>query len=761
MRIARPVLAVLALSACGAPPAPAPPAHPTPSAATAPVPAPAPSAPPAKPSPYPATPRRTVTDVYGDTRVADDYRWLEDARDPGVVAWVAAQNQLTRGRLDALPDRPRIRAQIAELMSSKAPNYLDLSVIGRGVIALKRQPPRQQPLLVVFTDPAAAATERVLLDPNVLDPTGKTAIDWFEPTRDGTRVAVSLSSGGSESGDVHVYDVATGAALPDVVPRVHGGTAGGSVAWNAGGTGLWYTRYPHDGERPAADLGFYQQVYFHRLGAPTASDRYVLGKDLPRIAEIQLRTSPDGRTVLAQVANGDGGEFAFYAIDATADDRGETGKRITQLFRFEDKVIAGKFAPDGTLYFVSRQGAPRGQVVRLRRPYRARPPELVVAESDGVIDELEVTGSRLYVAELIGGPSRLRSVRLTAGKPSPPEPIAVPLPIATVSGLRAIGDDVLYELESYSSTPSWYRYAPATGHSAPTALVQPMAFAIDDVEVVRATCASADGTAVPLNILRKRGIALDGSHPALLYGYGGYSISIRPGLRRLSRLWIDQGGVYAEANLRGGNEFGEAWHEAGRLLVKQHVFDDFYACARALVDQGYTRPERLAISGRSNGGLLMGAALTQHPEMYRAVVSGVGIYDSLRFELTPNGVFNVTELGTVQDPAQFRALYGYSPYHHVTDGVAYPAVLLTTGANDPRVDPYNSRKMTARLQAATGSDRPILLRASDDIGHGMGSPLGAVIDEAADSYAFLMHELGMPYVEPPSREPAHAPGAAP
>jgi prolyl oligopeptidase len=374
--------------------------------------------------------------------------------------------------------------------------------------------------------------------------------------------------------------------------------------------------------------------------------------------------------------------------------------------------------------------------------------EVVVAQSDGVIDDLEVTASRLYLTELIGGPSRLRSVRLTAGKPSPPEVIAVPFPIATVHGLNAIGaDDVLYNVESYTATPAWHRYAPGTGRSAPTALVQPMEFAMDDVEVVRETCTSADGTAVPINILHRRGLALDGSHPALLYGYGGYSISLRPGLHRLNRLWIDQGGVYAEANLRGGNEFGETWHEAGRLLRKQHVFDDFYACARALVDKGYTRPERLAINGRSNGGLLMGAALTQHPEMYRAVVSGVGIYDSLRFELTDNGVFNVTELGTVSDPAQLRALYAYSPYHRVRDGVAYPAVLLTTGANDPRVDPYNSRKMTARLQAATSSDRPILLRAADDVGHGMGSPLAAVIDEAADSYAFLMHELAMRYIE--------------
>jgi prolyl oligopeptidase len=246
-----------------------------------------------------------------------------------------------------------------------------------------------------------------------------------------------------------------------------------------------------------------------------------------------------------------------------------------------------------------------------------------------------------------------------------------------------------------------------------------------------------------LNVLRKRGIALDGSHPALLTGYGGYGVNRTPRLRPMNRLWLDQGGVWAEGNLRGGGELGEAWHEAGKLANKQNVFDDFYACAKTLADKGYTKPEHLGIMGGSNGGLLMGAEIVQHPDAYRAVVSLVGIYDMLRVELTPNGAFNVTEFGSVKDEKLFRALYAYSPYHHVKDGVAYPAVLLMTGANDPRVDPYNSRKFAARLQAATSSDRPILLRASADTGHGIGTPLAAEIDEDADIYAFLMNELGV------------------
>jgi prolyl oligopeptidase len=636
------------------------------------------------------------------------------------------------------------------------------------VLALEPHPPKQQAMLVALADPADPASERVVVDPNEMDPAsatgkgGKLAIDFFVASRDGKRVGVSLSQGGSEIGDVHVYDVATGKPLPDVVPRVNGGTAGGSIAWNAEGTGFWYTRYPRAAERPAADLGFYQQIYFHKLGTPTGDDPYVLGKDFPRIAEIQLRASPDGKTILAAVANGDGGEVAFYAIDArgpppggsAAEGRREVidarglppGGSATQLFRFEDKVVDGKFAPDGTLFLISHRGAPRGQILRLPRPYATSKAEVMIAESDGVIDEIAPTASQLYVVELLGGPSRLRRYWLARGKASAPEVVETPFPIASIYAPRPIGsDDLLYLTQSYTTTPGWYHYDAKTKRSTATAMVQPMAFSMDDVEVVRATCTSADGTRVPINILHRRGIALDGSHPALLYGYGGYNVSLSPSLKPLTRMWIEQGGVYAEANLRGGSEFGEAWHDAGRLANKQHVFDDFYACERELVSRGYTKPVHLAISGRSNGGLLMGAALVQHPEMVRAVVSGVGIYDMLRLELTPNGAFNVTEYGTVTEPALFRALYAYSPYHHVVDGVGYPAVLLTTGANDPRVEPYNSRKMTARLQAASSSDRPILLRASDDVGHGIGSPLTAVIDEATDEYAFLMNELGMHY----------------
>src|ERR1044071_1831782 len=305
----------LAVTACGLSTTPtAPPRNASP---PEPVAAPAPPATPAAPavaSPYPVAERHPVTDRYGEVEVVDDYRWLEDAKDPKVIAWTAAENQLTRSRLDALPDRPKIRARVAQLLSNRAPSYGAVAAVGTGVLARKRQPPKQQDLLVALRDPANPASERIVIDPNELDPSGKTTMDWFVASLDGKRVGVSLSSGGSESGDVHIYEVATGKALADVVPGVNGGTAGGSMAWNADGTGFWYTRYPHEGERPAEDRAFFQQVYFHRLNAPAAQDEYAVGKQFPRIAEVALRSSGDGKYVLARVANGDGGDFLHFML---------------------------------------------------------------------------------------------------------------------------------------------------------------------------------------------------------------------------------------------------------------------------------------------------------------------------------------------------------------------------------------------------------------------------------------------------------------
>jgi len=287
-------------------------------------------------------------------------------------------------------------------------------------------------------------------------------------------------------------------------------------------------------------------------------------------------------------------------------------------------------------------------------------------------------------------------------------------------------------------------YRLSAGRSTPTALVVTSPVKFDDVEVVRTFASSRDGTRVPVNIIGKKGLRRDGSNPALLYGYGGYGVSLTPRfLGGSRRVWFDGGGVYAIANIRGGGEYGEEWHQQGMLTRKQNVFDDFIAAAELLVNQKYTQPGRLAIQGGSNGGLLMGAALTQRPDLFHAVVAQVGIFDMLRVELDPNGQFNITEFGTVQDPEQFRALYAYSPYHRVRDGVKYPAVFFSTGENDGRVNPLNSRKMAARLQAATASGLPVFLVTTGAAGHGQGSPLKVQIDQMADYLAFLFDQLGM------------------
>jgi len=311
--------------------------------------------------------------------------------------------------------------------------------------------------------------------------------------------------------------------------------------------------------------------------------------------------------------------------------------------------------------------------------------------------------------------------------------------------MEPVEGDLVYSVETYLAPRAFHRWTP-DGRDVPTNLRVTSPVRFDDMEVTRVTARSQDGTDVPINIIRKKGLALDGSHPTLLYGYGGYGVSETPFfLGATRRLFFDAGGVYAIANLRGGGELGEQWHAQGALTKKQNVFDDFAAAARWLIDQHYTTPQKLAIQGGSNGGLLMGALLTQHPELFRAVVSSVGIYDMLRVELDPNGEFNTTEFGTVTNLDQFRALYAYSPYHHVTDGVAYPAVFMQTGDNDGRVNPMHSRKMTARLQAATSSRYPILLATSSEAGHGIGSPLSVRVGQTADYLAFLFDQLGMPW----------------
>jgi prolyl oligopeptidase len=678
-----------------------------------------------------------VTNTYHGVEVVDNYQWLEQASAPEVREWTRQENERTRAYLDRLPYREGVAQQLMQLRGEESARFFDLREEKGRLFALRFKPPAQQPVLVRLSSLSPPALWRAIFDPNAYDTNGTTAIDWFVPSPDGRLVAVSLSQGGSEQGTLHFFETDTGKELADQIPRVQFPTAGGSAAWNGDSTGVFYTRYPHEGEQPAQDLNFCQQIWFHRLGDAVAKDQYELGREFPRIAEIVLDGSQDGPWILASVANGDGGDFAHYLREASGQWR--------RLTHFEDGIKLAKFGRDHALYLLSRKKAPRGKILRLALDKTPDKRELSLAETvapegKGVVEDYAPGDNGLYVSELEGGPSDLFYFQHGSSSPW-----RVPiLPVSSVSGLHCWhDDDLVFGNTSYVQPFAWFTCNAKSNVVRRTALYMTSPADFSDIEVVREFAVSEDGTKVPLNILRKTGVKLDGQNPTLLYGYGGYGVSLTPTFDSTRRVWFDAGGVYVVANLRGGGEYGEAWHKAGNLTEKQHVFDDFIAAADYLVKHHYTCHAKLAVEGASNGGLLMGAFLTQRPELARAVVARVGIYDMLRVELDPNGAFNVTEFGTVKDKAQFEALYAYSPYHHVHDGTQYPAVLLTTGENDGRVNPAQSRKMAAHLQAATASDRPILFRSTASAGHGIGTALKVRIAEQADTLAFLFDQLGI------------------
>jgi len=713
--------------------------------------------------PPPDTPKKPVTDEYQGVKVTDNYRWLENWDDPVVKQWSAAQNARTREYFDHLSSRPAIKERLKQLVGAGSAAYFSLQYRAGMLFAEEFQPPQQQPKLVVMKSADDPTSAKVIFDPNGASDKGALSVDFYVPSFGGKYLAAALSENGSEDASAHIFEVATGKALSDVVPRVNFATAGGSIAWKADGSGFYYTRYPQGSERPPEDANFYQQVYFHKLGTDPKQDTYVIGKDFPRIAEIQLRTSDDGKWLLASVGNGDGGQFEHYLMDGDG--------RWTQITHFDDGIVSVKFGPgggrglglsEGALYLLSRKDAPRGQILRLPLletdhaetvvdKVDLAQAKMLVPQSAGGADESDrasiedfiPTLGHLYLIDMVGGPSRVRVFDLQ-GKPLPAP--ALP-PISAIYRSVAIGGgDILLQISTFLEPTAWYHLDAATGQATPTALLETSPVRYSDAEVVRDFAVSKDGTRVPLNIIRRKGIPLDGTHPTLLIGYGGYGISTKPGfLGAFARVWLDQGGIYVDTNLRGGAEYGEEWHLEGNLTHKQNVFDDFLACAQYLIDQKYTSSEHLAILGGSNGGLLMGAAFTQRPDLFRAVVSFVGIYDMLRVELDPNGAFNVTEFGSVKDPEQFKTLYAYSPYHHVKDGTAYPAILMPTGENDHRVNPMQSRKMSARLEAADSSGHPILLRTSSTAGHGIGTALDEQIEENADVFSFLFDQLGVEY----------------
>jgi prolyl oligopeptidase len=675
------------------------------------------------------TPQIPVTTRYHGVDVTEDYQWLEDASSPETVAWTREQRDLTRAYFESLPWRDALRARVEQLLRADRTSYTRLAKGGSTYFALKEQTPRQRPFLVALTDLDDTGSERIVVDPEAIDPSGETTIDWFVLSPDGHHLAVSLSTHGTEDGTLHILDVESGEVVDEPIPHVH--LMGGSMAWREDGSGFWYTLI-------ADPAGFQQQVWFRDLGG--AADRldFPDGVADELIAENVLSTSPDGHWLMDRVQKGDGGEWQIFLRRQDSDGG---------WWRLADIPDNCPYAVLGTdvVYLLSRRDAPHGKILRLPLTEGATVADAdeVVPTSRLIIEDLVVTRGTIWVADMDGGPQQVRAFDLD-GRPLPAPEIP---PVSSVSSysdpLSKLGPDQLaWSCESFTEPPTWWVAADGEPPRR-TALTSTSPVDLSGYEVSREFAVSWDGTRVPLNIIAPPGTPRDGSTPALLTAYGGYAISLVPKFNPELLLWLERGGAVVIANIRGGGEYGEEWHHAGRLATKQNCFDDFIACADHLVESGITRRDLLSIIGGSNGGLLMGAVLTQRPDLARAVVAAVPVMDSLRSETTTNGRYNTTEFGTVEDPTVFKALLDYSPYHNVKDGTDYPAVLLTAGENDTRVDAWHAKKMTARLQAATTSGRPVLLRLESG-GHLAGS-LDQTIDETTDIHAFLFDQLGVGY----------------
>jgi len=672
----------------------------------------------------PASGGDEVETLHGES-IPDPYRWLEQGDDPRTQAWTASQNALTESLLAAVPARARLRARLDELLSIGALSTPE-PVAGR-YFYQRRDGRQNQPVLYVRE--GRDGEDRVLIDPNQLDAQGTTALDWFYPSEDGRLLAYGLSENGSEQSLLHVLEVDSGAPLPDRIPR----TRSADLAWLPDGSGFYYTRYPAGGEVPEGEEHYHRSVFFHRLGTDSAGDPLIF-----RPAEKEhwpgVGLSPDGRWLVIGVAR-TFDQTDLYLQDLVA---GTPPVPVAKdvAATFDGEVVRGR------LYLRTNLDAPtyRLYVVEPERPAREGWREIVPPRTDAVLDGFRIAGSTLALSYLERAASRLRLADLEGNGV---REVALPT-IGSLFGLSGEwdGDELYYGFTSYTVPPTVYRLALPAGT---TELWRRVDADLDPsrYEVRQVGYPSRDGTEVTMFVVHRSGLPRDGANPVYLSGYGGFNISMTPAFSRSLLLWLERGGVVAIPNIRGGGEYGEAWHQGGMLGHKQNSFDDFIAAAEWLIRERYTKPERLAAAGGSNGGLLMGAVLTQRPELFGAVVIQVPLLDMLRYHRFLIARLWIPEYGSAEDPEQFRWLRAYSPYHHVRDGVRYPAVLLATAESDTRVDPMHARKMAARLQAATSSDRPVLLRLEARAGHGAGKPLNKVLDELTDTWTFVFWQLGV------------------
>ncbi len=681
---------------------------------------------------YPATPVRPVTDSYFGTKVVDPYRWLEDPSDGAVRAWAAAQTEFARAYIGARPNYAWFHERVAALSRTSTRRF-GLQVAGGRLFYLRQTPPQAQAELIVRD--GLPGDEHVLYDPQAAANGGQVAaIESVFPSPDGSMVAFTTQLGGSEEETLHVMDAVSEKMLPDTLAHVGGGTSPTAVGWDGDGKGFVRTRWPQNADGSYAKSSI--ALYHHALGADPASDTYVFGRGLSPRAEYQLVDSRDGRAQAIFVTAGDGVHASVYLR--------RNGGTFRQVAAPSDGIGASNGAGgvfvDDALYVVAKGRDPRGEVVAIGADQTFATARRVVAPSNLVIDGITPAPNGFLTNDVDGGDGAVRAFSPTGrlrGR------LAVPAvaSITEFSGDGLSGPAVI-GYQSYTSSSRWLYYNPQNNSLEPTRTVNTAPGDTSRVAVERVFVPSLDGKVrIPLEIVHLRGIARDGTAPTILYAYGAYGLVTQPRFVGTTLAWLERGGVFAQAMIRGGGEYGDSWHLAARLATKTVSSDDLAACARWLESHGYGNARHLGINGGSAGGFLMGLALTRNPELYRAVVAQVGIYDLLRVELTPNGAFNTPEFGTVTNPAQFAWMLRQSPYHNVVRGRAYPAVLMTTGENDPRVDPYNSRKMVARLQADSSSPYPVLLLQRTGEGHGIGNSFRQRIDDYADILTFFDSQL--------------------
>jgi prolyl oligopeptidase len=679
---------------------------------------------------YPPAPAHPASDAYFGTTVADPYRSLEDPNDPQTRAWAAAESELARRFIHGRPAYAPLRARV-EALAKGSPSRTGLRIAGGHWVYLRRTPPAPQAVLVARD--GEAAPERVLFDPAASASGAPPAIASVYLSPDGARVAFTTQQAGSEDETLHVVDVAGGAMLADTLPHVGGGTTPTALAWDADGRGFTHTALPRGADGSYAHDGIV--LVHHALGTDPASDAYVFGRGLSPKAEYHLLASRDGSALAAVVADGDGVAASVYVRRGS----GTFEQVATPAAGIGSSSSAGAAFVGDVLAVVAKGNAARGAVIGIGPGRTVDTGTALVPAGDLVIDDVVAVPGGFATVDVNGGDSALRTFA-----PDGTPLRTVPIPdVSTVDELAADprGGEIVVGYEGYATPPRWYRYDPARNVLGATTVGQTAPGDFSQVRVQRVLVPSLDGTVkIPLEIVSGPG-ARGARTPTILGAYGAYGVITRPRFSPTSLAWLERGGAIASAMIRGGGEYGAGWHQAARLGTKTVSADDLAACARWLGANGYGDAKHLGIAGGSAGGFLMGLALTRNPELYRAVASSVGIYDLLRVELTPNGAFNTPEFGTVTDPAQFPWMLAQSPYHNVRKGVAYPAVLMTTGENDPRVDPYNSRKMAAVLQADSSSPYPVLLLQKSGEGHGIGNSFAQTVDAAAERFAFFWSQL--------------------